>query len=244
MAPQLMNHYNKSITHPGPADREQLNLYNPIGYRPANAMPGIYNDGPQYMRQRAYSAIETTRQPFLTPPLTAFEASKRRRTQSMLVENKMMNGTNQRVTCNKPDGFLFRRTRSYREKPGKVNRTSNKVNRTLDVFDHSINEECGYCTSMDMPSFGHNRQNCPALASLDPCTKCGAFGEDNHTATYCPFQKTTKLELRKEFEDQLQRSQKRREEMRKKLMKSTEEQMNVGDVISSLCEQLHIFPRF
>ncbi|TKR88619.1 hypothetical protein L596_012830 [Steinernema carpocapsae] len=45
---------------------------------------------------------------------------------------------------------------------------------------------CSFCRARGYDPFGHTNKNCPEIARMRPCLKCGAKGFDNHTAKYCP----------------------------------------------------------
>ncbi|KAI1707514.1 CBR-NOS-2 protein [Ditylenchus destructor] len=48
---------------------------------------------------------------------------------------------------------------------------------------------CGYCLRNGFDgyeAYQHTKQNCPRLASLQPCEYCGASGYNNHTKSHCP----------------------------------------------------------
>ncbi|KAK0407217.1 hypothetical protein QR680_019082 [Steinernema hermaphroditum] len=69
-----------------------------------------------------------------------------------------------------------------------------------------VNEfSCGFCKARGMGDhIGHTNKNCPELARMRPCMKCGARGFDNHTLKYCPRNGVKQNHMATKFEIDVQ----------------------------------------
>uniref|UniRef100_A0A1I7Z0X6 Nanos-type domain-containing protein n=1 Tax=Steinernema glaseri TaxID=37863 RepID=A0A1I7Z0X6_9BILA len=51
----------------------------------------------------------------------------------------------------------------------------------------AMSPSCCFCRARGIsPDTGHTNKNCPEIARMRPCMKCGASGFANHTLKYCP----------------------------------------------------------
>ncbi|KAK0413822.1 hypothetical protein QR680_007011 [Steinernema hermaphroditum] len=61
------------------------------------------------------------------------------------------------------------------------------MQRLRSVSERGTLPTCVFCKARGIEtSYGHTNKNCPEIARMRPCMKCGASGFDNHTLKYCP----------------------------------------------------------